>query len=262
MKRYIAIIILSIISISLSACNRDKEKEDSDNNNTNPTPTQAQSEDITDIPTKDDDDKKNDDEKDDDEKDIGDKITDALDDISNTDDDKPLAPAEAKRIIQATSDQVINALKTKDMDTLSQFIDPEEGIRFTLYSYVDDEKDLVFDRNEIQSFFTDEQTYVWGNYDGTGEEVKLTPSEYYDKFLYDQDFVNADDVSYNETLSGGNTLNNQIEVYGDDSIIVEYYFQGFEPEYEGLDWESLTLVFEEEDDTWYLVGIISNRMTI
>lgn len=258
MKRFIVILILSVISLTLSACNTNKKQPGSENNNNNNTTTNdenltpTQADPITDIPTQDEDSKEN----------IIDKINEAIDDINDKESDKPLSPPEAKRIIQTTSDQVITALKNKDMDTLSQFIDPEDGVRFTLYSYVDTEQDLVFDRKGIQNFLTDEQTYLWGYYDGSGEAVELTPSEYYDKFIYDQDFANADDVSYNETLSGGTTLNNQSEVYGDDAIIVEYYFQGFEPEYEGLDWESLTLVFEEEEDTWYLVAIISNRMTI
>ena len=56
-------------------------------------------------------------------------------------------------------------------------------------------------------------------------------------------------------------LENQFEVY-DNPIIVEYYFPGFNPEYEGMDWKSLRLVFEQYEDNWYLVGIIHNQWTI
>lgn len=59
--------------------------------------------------------------------------------------------------------------------------------------------------------------------------------------MYSADFINAPEIGYNEVLSQGNMLENQFEVYH-NPIIVEYYFPGFNPEYEGLDWQSLRLV--------------------
>ena len=56
-------------------------------------------------------------------------------------------------------------------------------------------------------------------------------------------------------------LENQFEVY-ESPIIVEYYFSGFNPEYEGMDWRSLRLVFEEIRGHWKLVGLINNQWTI
>jgi hypothetical protein len=43
---------------------------------------------------------------------------------------------------------------------------------------------------------------------------------------------------------------------------MEYHFSGFEAQYEGMDWESLRLVFIQEDSTWYLVGIVHDEWTI
>jgi hypothetical protein len=56
-------------------------------------------------------------------------------------------------------------------------------------------------------------------------------------------------------------VENQFEVY-EKAIIVEYYFSGIEPQYEGLDWQSLRLVFQENEGSWCLVGIIHNQWTI
>jgi (p)ppGpp synthase/HD superfamily hydrolase len=44
--------------------------------------------------------------------------------------------------------------------------------------------------------------------------------------------------------------------------MVEYHFSGFDPKYEGMDWRSLRLVFEEKDNIWHLVGIIHDQWTI
>ena len=147
------------------------------------------------------------------------------------------------------------------MDTLSSFVHPVKGVRFTPYTYVSLEKDLLFTKEEVKGFLENEKEYIWGNYDGTGDEIKLTPQEYYDKFIYTADFVNAPEIGYNTVLSSGNMLENQFQVY-ENPIVVEYYFPGFNPEYEGMDWQSLRLVFEEYEGQWFLVGIIRNQWTI
>jgi hypothetical protein len=44
-------------------------------------------------------------------------------------------------------------------------------------------------------------------------------------------------------------------------MIVEYYFPGFDPQYGGMDWRSLRLVFSDHGGTWYLAGIIHDEWT-
>ena len=56
-------------------------------------------------------------------------------------------------------------------------------------------------------------------------------------------------------------MNNVRAIYP-KSIVVEYYYDGFDPQYEGMDWQSLRLVFESEADRWVLVGIIHDEWTI
>lgn len=172
-----------------------------------------------------------------------------------------IVPEVAEKLIKETSDKLINAISSKDVETISDFTHPVKGVRFTPYTYVEIDKDVVFKKEEIKNFFEDKEIYVWGYYDGIGDEIKLTPSEYYDKFIYSEDFVNAEKVGYNEVLSFGNALENQFEVY-ENPIVVEYYFSGFTPEYEGMDWRSLRLVFEQYEGNWMLVGIINNQWTI
>jgi hypothetical protein len=114
---------------------------------------------------------------------------------------------------------------------------------------------------EIKNFFEDSKEYVWGSYDGTGEDITLTPSQYYDEFINTADFVNAETIGYNEVLRSGNMEENQFEVY-ENAIVAEYYFSGINPDFEGADWQSLRLVFEPYENGWKLVGIIHNQMTI
>lgn len=170
-------------------------------------------------------------------------------------------PEHAKKVIEEIANKVIYAISIKDSETLSEFVHPTKGVRFTPYTYVSLENDIVFNKDEMKDFFNNQDLYIWGYYDGKGDEVNLTPSEYYKEFIYSEDFVNAPEIGYNEILSSGNMIENQFDIY-DNAIIVEYYFPGFNPDYEGIDWKSLRLVFEKYENTWKLVSIIHNQWTI
>mgnify|MGYP001049093882 CR=1 FL=1 len=175
--------------------------------------------------------------------------------------DGALAPEQAEKAIKDTAADLIKALSSKNADAIADLVHPTQGVRFTPYTYVSLESDLVFSQEEMRSFFKDQKVYLWGHYDGSGDPINLTPSQYYDKFVYAKDYVNAKQVGYNQVLSSGNALENQFEVYS-NPIVVEYYFPGFNPDYEGMDWRSLRLVFESYQNDWKLVGIINNQWTI
>lgn len=172
-----------------------------------------------------------------------------------------IEPVVAQEVIEQTADKLIQAISDKNTETISEFIHPVKGLRFTPYTHVSLEQDKVFSKEEVKNFFKDHNVYVWGHYDGKGDEISLTPSEYYEEFIYSKDFKNAEKVGYNKVLSSGNMLENQFEVY-ENPIIVEYYFSGFDLKYEGMDWKSLRLVFEQYENDWKLVGIIHNQWTI
>ncbi|WP_019230028.1 hypothetical protein [Sedimentibacter sp. B4] len=177
-------------------------------------------------------------------------------------DEKGIIKAEyAKKIIEETAAELINAISDKDFEKVSEFVHPEKGVRFTPYTNVSVDKDVVLSQEEVKNFFNDKTTYIWGNYDGRGDEISLTPGEYYAEFIYSEDFKNAEAIGYNEVLSSGNMAENQFEVYK-NAIIAEYYFPGFNPDFGGADWKSLRLVFEEYEGTWKLTGIIHNQWTI
>ncbi|MCC5910011.1 MAG: hypothetical protein JJT76_06190 [Clostridiaceae bacterium] len=172
-----------------------------------------------------------------------------------------IKPEFAEEIIKETVDRLIHAVSEKDAETISDFVHPDKGIRFTPYTHVSLEDDIVFNQEEMKDFFKDEEVYLWGHYDGKGHEISLTPAEYYEEFIYSEDFTEAEEIGYNEILSSGNMLENQFEVY-EKPIVVEYYFSGFDPDYVGMDWRSLRLVFEEYEGDWKLVGMIHNQWTI
>lgn len=172
-----------------------------------------------------------------------------------------IKPEFAEQIIKDKTLEVITALKNSDFEKLSTFVHPNKGVRFTPYTHVSIDNDVVLTKEEIKALFNNQRELMWGYYDGIGTEIVLSSKEYYEKFVYSADFANADEIGYNTVLSFGNVLENQFDVY-ETPIIVEYYFPGFDPQYAGMDWKSLRLVFEEFEGEWLLVGIIHNQWTI
>src|SRR5205814_3566037 len=146
---------------------------------------------------------------------------------------------------------------------LASFIEPVEGVRFSPYGYVDTTNDRKFSATEFLNYITGKRSAKlnWGTYDGSGETILLTADEYFNKFVYDVDFLNAEKISLNKTLGKGNSLNNIDSVYR-NYVYTEFYFPGFDKKYEGMDWRSLKLVFKKDIDKLYLVALIHDQWTI
>ena len=165
--------------------------------------------------------------------------------------------------IPGLSKQVLTALKNKDYESFAGFIHPAQGVRFSPYGYVDTTSAILF---SVQGFLEEvskkPQTKItWGQYDGTGEPIVLTIDEYFKKFVYDADFLNAPKNSLNEMIGKGNSLNNLTAIYK-DSDFTEHHFPGFDQKYDGMDWCSLRLVFKNYNNKIYLVGIVHDQWTI
>jgi hypothetical protein len=168
--------------------------------------------------------------------------------------------------IAARAAQAVMALKERDLEKLAGLVHPHKGVRFSPYTFVQVEpdapggQDLVFGADRIPGLLADTTIYHWGVYDGSGEPIDLTFQEYYDRFIYDADFARPDVVGFDEEVGWSSMINNIAEVYP-AAVTVEYHFEGFEPQYAGMDWRSLRLVLEELDGVWYLVGIVHDEWT-
>ena len=171
----------------------------------------------------------------------------------------PAAPVPTEQAVLDRAAEVVAALKDKDMARLSTYVDPLLGLRFSPYAAVKD-TDLVFPVDTVAGLMADSTVFTWGAYYATGEPIELTFADYYAKFIYDVDFANAPQVELNHRLGVSTTLDNSHEFYP-NALIVEYYFPGFDPQFEGMDWRSLRLVFQQAKDTLYLVGIIHDQWT-
>ncbi|MBU9713996.1 hypothetical protein [Evansella tamaricis] len=169
---------------------------------------------------------------------------------------KSMVPEE--QVILEKSENIVDLLENKDFETISTYIHPERGVRFSPYAYVNEDEHNQLTVDQIESFMNDSEVYQWGYQDGSGEPIELTPADYYSDYLFIRDFTEAEEINYNELTQRGNTLHNADEVYSDANLI-EYFVPASEDE---LDWASLILAFEEHEDDWVLVGVIIDRWTI
>lgn len=180
--------------------------------------------------------------------------------LNDTNDDDE-TKQEERLDIRELSDKIIVALNKRDMQTVAEHVDPEKGLIFSPYVYID-ESVQVFNKSDVSSMLDNEEIFVWGDYDGKGTPIELTPTEYFDEFLDVKPQLNPDDVLVDEFTVRGNTINNILDVFP-DATVIEYYHEGSE-EYAGIDWSSINLVYEQDDETGalQLVAIVRDEWTI
>ena len=167
----------------------------------------------------------------------------------------------AANSLLATAVAVVELIDDADFDAVADYIHPVDGVRFSPYGHVDTDNHLVFSDSDLAGIMQSNEQYTWGAFDGTGDPIDKTFAEYYDRFIYDAEFANPELIGNDTIIGTGNTLINLDDVYPDASF-VEFHFSGFDPQYDGMDWRSLRLVFEEDNGNWQLVGIVHDEWTI
>jgi hypothetical protein len=172
----------------------------------------------------------------------------------------PPAINEDSLVLAATQD-ILQIFAEQSFAKLADRIHPEKGVRFSPYAYVDTVNDVRLIPGDLyrSEFFV--KKIRWGSYDGTGDPIELMMSEYINKFVYTADFLHAEKIAVNQVIGGGNTINNLAEIYPGKPF-TESWFSGFDPKYEGMDWQSLRLVFEIEDGKAWLIAVIHDQWTI
>jgi hypothetical protein len=165
-------------------------------------------------------------------------------------------PDELIRLAQTAA----AALKEVDYYQLADLVHSGSCLRFSPYPYLRD-GDQVFCPDELSVLPASGTIYTWGRFDGTGDPIELSFLDYHQRFVYDQDFFQPDVVGLNQEVSSGNSINNILDIYP-DGMIIEYHFPGFDPQYGGMDWRSLRMVFAEEKGGWFLVALVHGEWTI
>ncbi|MFC5531109.1 hypothetical protein [Cohnella yongneupensis] len=175
-------------------------------------------------------------------------------------DDTEQTASLSEESLKDAATNIIELIRDRDLGSLADWIDPEQGLRFSPYAHIDTNESQLFQAGELPDF-KDTTKLTWGTSDGSGEPISLTFREYYEKFVYNQDFAEAPNVSVNKLMGKGNVAFNGTETYPGASY-VEFYFPGFDKAADGMDWQSLVLVFVPSGEEWKLVSIVHGQWTI
>ncbi len=159
------------------------------------------------------------------------------------------------------ADAVLAIIAARDFAALAALVHPDRGVRFSPYASIDPETDRHFSREALSAAGDDATVYRWGHFDGSGEPIELTVAAYFDRFVYDKNFAATRHRAVDERLGHGNSIDNVNQVYPSGRY-VEYHVPGENPEYGGLDWASLRLVFVDHDGCARLVGVVHDQWTI
>ena len=155
--------------------------------------------------------------------------------------------------------RVLEAFRAKDGPRLAALAHPGLGVRFSPYAYVDVAQDRVLSRSALESLWRDELTYTWGSFDGSGDPIQMTATQYVDRFVMVRDFSADAMLSVDDHRVRGNTADNSAEAYPRGTI-VEYYVEPADGQPD-QDWAALRLVLERYEGDWKLVGVIHDEWT-
>lgn len=173
---------------------------------------------------------------------------------------EPVSHTDSWKLLQ-TAFATVSALESKDYSTLSALAHKEKGVRFTPFSTVNLENDIVLTKDQILATSSDTTLYSWGVDVNTGKVLSMTIQSYLDTHVAPLSYSKAPNIATDSVILSGNALENISESYP-DTRFVDFSFRGIDPELSGQDWSSLKLVFEAGEDAWYLVAVVHSVWTV
>ena len=154
---------------------------------------------------------------------------------------------------------VLGYIRDDDFVALSHVVHPEFGVVLSPTATINLTTDRRFSAEQIAALNTDTSVYVWGVYNGSGEPIEMTSSEYFAKFVPAADHLEASIIGINQIVRSGNALENITDVFPNVNF-VDFHIPGEDPA-EDFDWRSLRLGFEEYDGYLRLIAIIHSTWT-
>ena len=169
-----------------------------------------------------------------------------------------VSPDSARTLIAERAQTVLEVLAKKQIGALAQFVHPEEGLHFSPYGFIG-KANRSFKPEEFATLAKNKQKYFWGLYNGSGRPIRRTFQEYFNRFVYDRDYLKSALIAYN-VIQRSDLFANIFDIYP-DAIVVDYLFLAT-PEFEEMDWRALRLVFTLYRGEWYLIHIVHDEWTV
>ena len=160
-----------------------------------------------------------------------------------------------KGALDGLATEILSLLEAKDFAALASFVHPQAGLRFSPQLFIHTDTDLVFTREQVVNFTSDNNIYTWGTHAARGDLLRMSVFNYWNEYvipiLPDQQWQ----MLAEGQKSPSGSIDNFSEVYPQGSY-VDFVKPGTE-EFGNLDWQLLRLAFQQATDgAYYLVGII------
>lgn len=180
----------------------------------------------------------------------------------STNEDKPVLNHESdaaieRKLLEESAD-IFSYLENGEFAKLAEKVDPLEGVTFTIFAdFVKTDNyggtPVTLTKDEIVNSL--DKQFVWGQGDG-GPPIEVTFREYVQEYLLKRvgDKITYETITFNKSAFVFSMVINTIHKNYPNAKYVEYYAPG-EGGNERL-FQSIRFVFEEREDTWYLIGIV------
>lgn len=155
--------------------------------------------------------------------------------------------------------EALNGLRNQDLAAFAEFVHPDLGVCFVPFTYISTENPC-FMPAQVATLWDDDTVYDWGGHAATGEPIALTYRDYWAEHIYVNDYFRAPMIGYDTNMVPGGMIDNSAEVFP-GSHFVEFHYDGFNPEYGGLDYRTLRIILAPEGGDWYVVAVVDNQWT-
>ncbi len=159
----------------------------------------------------------------------------------------------------AASKKVLEALASSDFAKLETLVSPD-GLSLRHVPNLNLASSTLSKEN-VSEITTDKTLHFFGYTDGKGDEINMTVADYLKKYINTADYLAAPDTAVNKTLGSGNSQNSLLTDKGSRELVA-FHYSGFNPQYEGMDWTTMYLVFDEVDGVFLLRAIAKDNWTI
>jgi hypothetical protein len=168
----------------------------------------------------------------------------------------PVSPEAAQKLIGDRAHRLMTLLQAADWEGVVPFVHPVKGVCFGPYNGPC-EKGLS--AGKLAEIWGSGTELTWGRYDGSGKPIRLSFKAYYRRFICDRDFAGSKSVLYDVYVHRGGDNYNVLDDHPKD-VVVDFHVPSTGAERN--DWRSLRLIFEEKDNSWYLVAVVHDEWTI
>ena len=134
------------------------------------------------------------------------------------------AIANTQTDVLKVSRKAVRALKNKDFATLAAMTHPVKGVRISPGEYISPDGHQRFKRAKVASLWSDPKAYQWGLNENSGDPIRMRFSRYYSTYIYDNNYVAAPEIRFDENKPREHTTDSNIPDVYPKAKVVHFHF--------------------------------------